>query len=214
ELPFAQSDKATDQSSGKVDPSSFFRPGKLGNFGSGGIGAFKSGTGAFGNFSSQSASATSTSSTGLPNAFSSVSKTPSALPEFGAKLDRPAFGVLSMSSKASFSADNFKKAVSAGSLAYKLDSLAKNSAGGGSNPFGSKIDDKAQSKLDSEAPEKTMSNKQFGTYRSRDSSTGGDARSAQNKEEDVDPLKRLIYDSDDGYGVSSANPADIDYESD
>ncbi|KAI8322985.1 hypothetical protein GQ54DRAFT_310466 [Martensiomyces pterosporus] len=70
-----------------TDPKSFFRAGRFGNFGSNGG---SSGSGS-------SALATSqTSSTGLPNAFSASAS--ASTPVFGAKLDRPAFGVASMSS--------------------------------------------------------------------------------------------------------------------
>ncbi|KAJ1786867.1 hypothetical protein LPJ59_005843 [Coemansia sp. RSA 2399] len=72
---------------------SFFKSGRLGNFG-----AF----GSKSSFSSGQASPSPTGSTdgtkALPNAFAGGPQKPTAIPAFGAKLDRPAFGVKSMSS--------------------------------------------------------------------------------------------------------------------
>ncbi|KAJ1770814.1 hypothetical protein EV179_001760 [Coemansia sp. RSA 487] len=72
--------------------SSFFKSGRLGSFGAfGGKSSFGSGQ------ASPSLTGSDDGNKALPNAFASGSQKPAAVPAFGAKLDRPAFGVASMS---------------------------------------------------------------------------------------------------------------------
>ncbi|KAJ2862774.1 hypothetical protein GGI22_002112 [Coemansia erecta] len=88
--PVAPSQPDQSKASGST---SFFKSGRLGNFGAfGGKSLFSSGQ------ASPSPTGSANGTKALPNAFASGLQKSTAVPAFGAKLDRPAFGVKSMSS--------------------------------------------------------------------------------------------------------------------
>ncbi|KAJ2448677.1 putative elongator complex protein 1 [Coemansia sp. RSA 2336] len=194
-----------------TEAKSFFKAGKLGSFTKFGQG------GSFGSSGSSNAGAfgaSSQSSSGaLPNAFSQSTQ---ATPAFGGKLDKPVFGVASMSgfgAKSSLSSSGFGSGSSSG-----FASMSKMSSGFGAHAASQNSFAALREKSSSVSPDDSesnsgvfgrssgtmafgqMSSSAFGASTKSSSPFGGSAKSAAD-----DPIRKIIQgdDSDEDDVVDS-----------
>ncbi|KAJ2866401.1 hypothetical protein GGH94_001592 [Coemansia aciculifera] len=206
---------ATSESGAK----SFFKAGRLGSFGNQ-LGKSTTAT------SGQAVSASSSSA--LPNAFSAAATT--STPAFGAKLDRPAFGVASMSSFGATSqsgqqqstANSSGGSANMGKIGAGFSSRASASIDpfaaykGTSNFWGTPADDAATGSSGKPSLQPTLSNSS--AHMPGDNSsprhtpkTSSKPAALQPSAKDVDPILSIIHGSD-----SEADKDDLDtnYDSD
>ncbi|KAJ1963884.1 E3 SUMO-protein ligase RanBP2, partial [Dipsacomyces acuminosporus] len=165
------------------DTKSYFKTGKLGSFGNS-----SSGVASFG---SPTTTPTATSSGGLPNAFSSAT---APAPVFGAKLDRPAFGVASMSSYGSNTQQppTFTSQASGG-----FASFASKSSGFGARADAS-INPFAAYRGDSETKEPEQQVSFSSGFRSTlEKQAPATDASAGSKESRIDPIHQLVQENQD-----------------
>ncbi|KAJ1856415.1 hypothetical protein LPJ73_002184, partial [Coemansia sp. RSA 2703] len=199
--------KPQPQSDSTQGVASLFQPGKFGSIGSGSSSFFRSGTGAFANISKSTiASSQQPSSGALPSA---LTRSDAPIPEFGKTLDRPAFGVSSMSNTKSAKSGESTPGVTgiSGQMGPGFSARANSSF----NAFASY----ARNASNATGDETTSELPQFGSTspmpRSKSkSSPSAEARNNNSMQQD-DPLRNLIEGSDD---EASAGPSKQDIDSD
>ncbi|KAJ1900260.1 hypothetical protein LPJ71_005837, partial [Coemansia sp. S17] len=188
---------------------SFFKAGRLGSFG-GQLG--KNLTGASTTTPSGQAASASTSSA-LPNAFLATATT--STPAFGAKLDRPAFGIASMSSFGASSQSGQQQStvnssgsfVNMGKIGAGFSSRASASIDpfaaykGTSNFWGASADDAAAGNSGKSSPQPNLDNRSARIPESNSSprqtpKTSTKPATLQPSPKDVDPILSIIHGSD------------------